>query len=272
MVLDLIIPLWQNEWIQKVFWIVITLIGAKVAIKVLMPLAQRVDDQISSVDLSHQTHEMIKKLIRYGIWAAAVFIIIDILGVKGAITTALAGAGIAGIAIGFAAKDTLSNMISGIFLFADRPFKLKDTVEIGGNVGKVRDITLRNTVIKTFDNKIVTIPNSVTSKSTIINYSRMSKRRVEIPVGIAYEADMDKAVKTIMKVLKKDENVLDKPEPSVAMVGLGDFSVDLKVMAWIENRNFLTKKTKLIHDIKKALDKAKVEIPYPKRVMITKKG
>lgn len=261
----------QNEWAMKIIWILITLAAAKIAIKLFSPLVRKFDEMVGKVEWSEQTHKLIERMIKYGIWIAALLVILEIIGLQGAIFTALAGAGIAGIAIGFAAKDTLSNFISGIFLYMDRTFSIGDIIEIDGKVGKVVDIHLRKTVIRGFDNKIITIPNSRTAEAMVINYSQEPTRRVQVPVGIAYEADLEKATKIILDIVKKDEDFLNEPKPGVVVKGFGDFSVDLEARAWVENKDFLDKKVKLIKQIKIAFDKQGIEIPYPKRVMVKQK-
>ena len=261
----------ENEWAVKIIWIVITLVAAKITIKLFSPIIKKFDEMVEKVEWSEQTHLLVERAIKYGIWIVAVLVILEILGLRGTITAALAGAGIAGLAIGFAAKDTLSNFISGIFLYSDRTFNIGDTVEIDGKVGKVVDIHLRKTVIKGFDNKIITIPNSRTAESMVINYSREPTRRVGVPIGIAYEANLEKAEKIILDIVKKDKDFLNDPKPAVVVKGFGDFSVDLEVRAWIENKGFLDKKVKLMKQIKLAFDKQGIEIPYPKRVMVKQK-
>ncbi|UCC92043.1 MAG: mechanosensitive ion channel family protein [Candidatus Aenigmatarchaeota archaeon] len=261
----------QNEWAMKIIWILITLAAAKIAIKLFSPLIRKFDEVVEKVEWSEATHKLVERTIKYGVWLAAVLVILEIVGLQGAIFTALAGAGVAGIAIGFAAKDTLSNFISGIFLYMDKTFSIGDTVEIGGKVGKVVDIHLRKTVIKGFDNKIITIPNSKTAESMVINYSREPTRRVQVPIGIAYEADLEKASKIILDIIKKDKDFLDDPKPAVVVKGFGDFSVDLEARAWVENKEFLDKKVRLMKQIKIAFDKQGIEIPYPKRVMVKQK-
>jgi small conductance mechanosensitive channel len=265
---EIIAQILENEWAVKIIWIAITLVAAKIAIKLFSPLVRKFDEMVERVEWSEQTHKLVERAIKYGIWFAAIIIILEILGLEGAIVTALAGAGVAGIAIGFAAKDTLSNFISGIFLYSDRFFNIGDVVEIDGKIGKVIDIRLRTTIIKGFDNKIITIPNSKTADSIVTNYSRESTRRVDIPVGIAYEADLEKAEKIILDIIKKDPDFLNDPAPGVVVTGFGDFSVNLEARGWIENKGFLDKKIKLMKQIKIAFDKNGIEIPYPKRVML----
>lgn len=266
--LTIISDLLQNEWVVKILWIVITLVAAKVAIKLFSPIIKKFDDIVDSVEWSDSTHKLLERVIKYSIWIVAVLVILEILGLQGAIVTALAGAGVAGIAIGFAAKDTISNFISGIFLYSDKMFNIGDTVEIDGKVGKVVDIHLRNTVIKGFDNKMITIPNAKTADSIVINYSKQPTRRVDVPIGIAYEVDMEKAEKVILDVIKKDSDFLENPKPTVVVTKFNDFSIDLEARTWIQNKGFLDKKVKLMKQIKIAFDKNKIEIPYPKRVML----
>jgi len=269
---ELLNQLLRNEWVVKIILVVVTLMAAKIAIKLFSPLIRKFDEMVDSVEWSEHTHKLIERAIRYGIWIAAFLVILEILGLEGTITTALAGAGIAGIAVGFAAKDTLSNLISGVFLYSDKMFQIGDTVEIDGKVGKVVDIRLRNTVIRGFDNKIITIPNSKTADSMVINYSRERTRRVSVPIGIAYEADLEKAERIILDIIKKDPDFLEDPKPSVVVTGFGDFSVNLEVRGWIKNRGYLDKKVKLMKKIKIAFDKHGIEIPYPKRVMLEPKS
>jgi len=257
-----------NEWVMKIVWIVVTLLVAKITIKLFAPIIRKFDDKVESVDWSGTTHKLVERLIKYGIWITAIFVILEILGLQGAIATALAGAGVAGIAIGFAAKDTLSNFISGMFLYTDNTFKIGDTIEIDGKIGTVIDIHTRKTVIKGFDNKIITIPNAKTAESIVVNYSSQPTRRVGVPIGVAYEANLEKAEKIILDIIKKDEDFLDDPKPSVVVTKFGDFSVDLEARGWIKNKGFLDKKVKLMKQIKIAFDKNGIEIPYPKRVML----
>jgi small conductance mechanosensitive channel len=260
---ELISQILQNEWVLKIIWIAVTLLVAKIAIKLFSPIIRKFDQRVNRVEWTEQTHKLIERMIKYGIWIAAFIVILQILGLEGAVTTALAGMGIAGIAIGFAAKDTLSNFISGIFLYSDKMFNIGDTVEIDGKVGKVIDIHLRN--------KIITIPNAKTADSMVTNFSRTATRRVDIPIGIAYEADIEKAEKIILDIIKNDPDFLDDPKPNVVVTGFGDFSVNLEARAWINNKGFLDKKVRLMKQIKIAFDGQGIEIPYPKRVMINPK-
>lgn len=183
------------------------------------------------------------------------------------ITTVLAAAGIAGIAIGMAAQKSLSNMISGIFLLADQPFEIGDAVDIDGIGGVVLDVGLFSTRIRTFDNKYLRIPNDAVANAKIINLSRFRIRRLSIMVGIAYKEDIAKALEIIKKVLNENEKVLAYPEPQIIVKELAESAVNFEIRAWVDIRELWDAHTEIIRDIKKALDEAGIEIPFPHRTI-----
>ena len=150
-------------------------------------------------------------------------------------TAWLASAGIVGIAVGFAAKDTLANLISGIFIIADAPYKVGDVVKLAeGERGKVLHVGLRSTRIKTFDGAEITIPNSKISSEAIINETGVHidrKFRLQVPVGISYDDDVEKAEEIIMDIVKNTEEICENPTPAVRFVNFGASSLDMVLYA-----------------------------------------
>jgi small-conductance mechanosensitive channel len=217
---------------------------------------------------------LLKKAVKYSIYVFAGVIALDVLGIN--VAPLLAGMGIAGIAVGFAAKDTLSNVIGGIQIIIDRPFQLGDRIEIWSapkqqaTWGDVIDIGLRSTKIRTTDNLVIIIPNSEIMKRDIINYTTLSPDiRLRIPLGIAYEANIKKAEEVLLKIANETEGVLKKPEPKVIVKKFGESSIDLELRVWIENarlRRTITSETQ--KRIKEEFDKSGIEIPYPMRHII----
>lgn len=205
------------------------------------------------------------------IYATAVVLALDILGVN--VMPFVAGAGVAGIAIGFAAKDTLSNLIAGVLLIVDRPFEVGDRIEVwsapagSASWGDVIDIGLRATKIKTTDNIVIIIPNNEIMKRDIVNYTIIStKIRVRINVGIAYDADIEKAKDSIINVAKSVEWISKTPEPRVVVRNFGESSVDLQLRVWIDDaRRRMDTISHVTDKIKAAFDEQGIEIPYPKR-------
>lgn len=180
----------------------------------------------------------------------------------------IAGLGIVGIAVGFAAQSTLSNFIAGITLLIERPFRIGDWVTINGQDGKVVKIALRTTWLRTRDNIFAMIPNDSVASSDIINYSAEGATRLNIPVGIAYKESAKAAREVLMPVLLGHPEVLQAAgmEPRVLLKSLGDSSMNLEVKVWITPDN-LDVQPRIMADIleqmKEALDAAGIEIPFP---------
>ncbi len=205
------------------------------------------------------------------IYATAVILALDVLGMN--VMPFIAGAGVAGIAIGFAAKDTLSNLIAGVLLIIDRPFEIGDRIEVwsapagSATWGDVIDIGLRATKIKTTDHIIIIIPNNEIMKRDIVNYTSIStKIRVRINVGVAYDTDIEKAKDLIKDVAGEAAWISKEPPPKVVVRNFGDSSVDLQLRVWIDNARKRMDTISYITDkVKAAFDKNGIEIPYPKR-------
>ncbi|MEW8525320.1 MAG: mechanosensitive ion channel family protein [Candidatus Thiodiazotropha endolucinida] len=155
-------------------------------------------------------------------------------------TAWLASAGIAGIAIGFAAKDTLANLFSGVFIMADSPYKIGDYVVLddgGGIRGKVTHIGIRSTRLLTRDDVEVTIPNSIMDNSKVVNESGGPhvKYRIRVAVGVAYGSDIDQVRDVLMSVARESETVCDQPEPRVRFRAFGASSLDFELLCWVDN-------------------------------------
>ncbi len=183
------------------------------------------------------------------------------------LTGILAAAGILGIVIGFAAQTSVSNIISGFFLIADKPFEIGEAIEIDGQAGYVLDISLLSTRIRTFDNRYLRFPNSTVANARIVNLSRYEIRRLDIPVGIAYKENIQKAVEKIDSVLKRNENILMEPEPMMIITKFGESSIDIEVRVWIQRNKLFDIRSELIMGIKAAFDEAGIEIPFPHRTV-----
>ncbi|MBW1822642.1 MAG: mechanosensitive ion channel family protein [Deltaproteobacteria bacterium] len=234
-------------------------------------IADKTDTKIDNV-----IFDLLKKFAGVIVYITAIIIALDMLGVN--VMPFIAGAGVAGIAIGFAAKDTLSNLIAGVLLIVDRPFEVGDRIEVwtapsgSSTWGDVIDIGLRATKIKTTDNIIIVIPNNEIMKRDIINYTIItSKIRVRVNIGIAYDADMEKAKGLIIKVADSAEWIAKDPAPKVVVRNFGDSSVDLQLRVWINDaRKRMDTISYITDNIKTEFDKGGIEIPYPKRDIFIK--
>ena len=181
----------------------------------------------------------------------------------------LASAGIVGIAVGFAAKDTLANLFSGVFILADRPYKLGDYVNLdGGERGRVTHIGIRSTRILTNDDIEVTIPNGVIGNGKVVNESGGShpKMRIRLDVQCSYEADLDVVEKTLLALAQEHDEICSFPTPRVRVRGFGDSGINIQLLGWInEPRDRGRIMHMLFKDIHRTFKEHNLEIPYPKR-------
>lgn len=207
-------------------------------------------------------HLLVDGVVRGAVLVIGLVMAASQLGIN--IAAALAGLGVLGIAVGFAAQETIANMIAGFLIFWDRPFKVGDWVTTQDRYGEVRDITLRTTRIRTLDNTYVVIPNKQVIGELLINHSMYGETRVNIPVGIAYKESIADARRVMLEAVAGIEGVLREPAPSVVAAGLGDSSVDLMVRVWIAQAvDEVPVRFRVVEACKVALDKAGIEIPFP---------
>jgi len=177
---------------------------------------------------------------------------------------ALAGIGVVGVAVGFAAQETLANMIAGFLIFWDRPFKIGDYITAHGLYGEVTEITMRTTRIKTMENTYVVVPNSQIIGDVLVNHSMYGETRVNVPVGIAYKEQIAEARTVLLAAVGGLEGVMADPAPTVVVTELDNSSVNLLVRVWIDDA---CDERPVFHRVmeasKVALDRAGIQIPYP---------
>lgn len=175
----------------------------------------------------------------------------------------LTGFGIAGVIIGFALQDTLSNFASGLMLLIYRPFDVGDIIEAGGVSGKVHSLNLVSTTIYTFDNQIIIVPNSGIWGGTIVNLTKEKTRRVDMTFGIGYDDDIRHAEKVLNEIISKHEKVLKSPQPTIKLHNLNDSSVDFIVRPWAKTEDYWAVYWDITREVKLRFDEEKISIPYP---------
>ncbi|AXS39424.1 mechanosensitive ion channel domain-containing protein [Breoghania sp. L-A4] len=191
-------------------------------------------------------------------------VIISVLQLFGFQTTSLiAVLGAASLAIGLAMQGTLSNVAAGVMLLIFRPFRVGDYVEVAGEAGTVKSLSLFLTELATPDNVQIIVPNSEAWGASVRNYSAHPTRRVDITIGISYEDDMDAAIATFRQTIGADARIHAMPEPFVAITNLGDSAVDVTLRVWCAAPDYWALKFDLIKRLKEALDTAGISIPYP---------
>jgi len=207
-------------------------------------------------------HLLVDNVYRWTLFTIALVMAASQLGID--VAAALAGIGVVGIAVGFAAQETIANMIAGFLIFWDRPFEVGDFVTTLGKYGQVRDITMRTTRIRTPENTFVVLPNKQIIGELLVNHSMLGHMRVNVPLGIAYKEDIRRARPVLLEAAHTTPGVLADPAPDVVASELGGSSVNLQVRVWIHDaKEELPVFFNVLEACKVALDAAGIEIPYP---------
>lgn len=205
---------------------------------------------------------LVDSVYRYAVLGFGFIMAADQIGVN--VGAALAGIGVVGIAVGFAAQDTLSNIIAGFLIFFDKPFMVGDWLHVAGQVGAVSEITMRTTRIRTKNNTWVVIPNKKIIDEVLVNHSKHGETRIDVPIGIAYKENIPQAREVLLRAVADLPGVVKYPAPDVVVSGLGGSSVDLDVRVWISRASEEPPVFYRVAEASKlALDEAGIEIPFP---------
>jgi len=200
--------------------------------------------------------------------ALLVFVGITAAGALGVPTSSfLAIVGAAGLAIGLALKDSLANFSSGVMLVFFRPFKVGDQIDAGGTGGVVETIGIFNTVLKTPDNRVINVPNSLVYAGTITNYNAESTRRIDLTIAIGYDADIPQAKSVIAALIAAESRIAQHPAPEVAVQDLLPTAVTLAVRVWVQSGDYGGVRSDLLERIKRALDKYGLSLTAEQRAV-----
>lgn len=217
-----------SPWFESIVTIILVLFIASLIFKwisyALTKMRERWDLDITLVQALHE-------IFKYSVYGLALVIILKELGFD--ITAIAVSLGIFGIAIGFGARDTISNLISGLFILADKSLKVGDIIEISNQKGKVEKLGFRTTTLITYDKRMIKVPNSIFSSSPYISYTASEMRRVDLNVTVPYEIELEKAIKNLENITFK--GILKDPKPKVIVKELSDVGVKLKLCTWIDD-------------------------------------
>lgn len=228
--------------------------------RILYKLIRRVLKGSKRVDVGLEA--LLTKSYRVMAMVFITVMVLDQLGLN--VAALLAGLSIAGIAIGFAARDTLENFISGIAILMDRPFRIGDNVEVDGTFGTIEEITLRSTRLRTLNNQIMVMPNIQMINQKLINHTMLNTLRVEIMFGIAYKEYPQQAREVVLKLTEGDDRLHEDYQPQVVVLGLNDSSVDMSLRLFLKNPKLeIPVRFDYIEKVREALREADIEIPFP---------
>ncbi len=219
----------------------------------------KTSSKLEKVDMGVRT--FLSSFLGITLYAVLFISIAMVLGIPTtSFVTALASCG---IAIGLALQGALGNLAGGIMILIFRPFKVGDYITTASTSGTVTNITIMYTVLKTPDNKIITIPNGTLTNSVIENYSESKERRVDFLFTTAYDCDIDKVKEILLNEANKHEKVLDNPLPFARLTNHGDSALEYTLRVWCRSEDYWTVKFDLLESVKKEFDKNGISIPYP---------
>lgn len=235
----------------------ITLAAIYIFFKIISILVKRFLINKSSL----QTRHIVNKIIHYSAVTVIVVTIFNRLGIN--ISAILGAAGIAGIAIGFAAQTSVSNVISGLFVITERAFKIGDIIEIEGTIGTVQAINLLSVVLKTFDSQYVRVPNETIIKANLINYSHFPFRRVKTELSVSYGTDLRKVEKILLDTAQKNQFCVADPAPSILWSAFADSGITFTLLTWTKIEDFGNLRNSIFIEVDERLKKEGIEIPFP---------
>ena len=245
--------------IQLVIAIVILLIGSKI-IKMITKMLRRSLERGSA---EAGVISFVCSLTKYVLYFLLIMMILSGFGVTTGSVVALLGS--AGFTLGLALQGSLANFAGGVLILILKPFKVGDYIieSAGGNEGTVLGITIFYTKLSTVDNKQILIPNGSLSNTTIVNVSAMENRKLDLRLGVSYEANLAKTKEVLRQVVDANELILKDEPIDIFVSELGESSVEMGVRVWVKNEDYWTIRWKMTEDIKNALDANEISIPYP---------
>jgi small-conductance mechanosensitive channel len=222
-----------------------------------------------TVGKSLSTHHAM--LMRRGIYylVLVLFAVMVLRELGFSLSVLLGAAGVFSVAIGFAAQTSMSNLISGLFLLGERPFRVSDIIKVGDTTGEVVSIDLMSVNVRTFDNLSVRIPNEQMIKSEVTTLTKYPIRRYDMQVGVAYKEDIGRVREVLMDVADRNPLCLDEPAPLIIFQGYGDSSVNLQFSVWARRENYLDLRNGIAEEVKASFDAMGIEIPFPHRTLYT---
>jgi small-conductance mechanosensitive channel len=254
---------WLGGVVLDVFVFGVAFIVVLVLGKVL--LVPAVNQALESRNLNSAIRSLGENVTSAVVWVLALAVAFTVAGFGSFLAAVATLGGAFALALGFAAQDLLGNFVAGVFILKDEPFVPGDWIEWDGNTGRVEEIDLRVSRVRTFDNELITVPNNDLANNAVTNPVAYDTLRQKFTFGIDYDDDIDEATDLIVEAARNHEEILDDPAPSVRVVELGDSAVGLQSRVWIgdpDRGNFTRIRSEHVQDVKERLDAAGIDLPY----------
>ena len=261
----------MNEWLAKIDAALVTsIVEALIYFIVGLILARLASRGIKR--WSRHRFDVHRQLLMARVATYLVLLVFVVMGLNAIgfnLGVLIGAAGILSVAIGFASQTSASNIISGLFLVAERPFSVGDLIRVGTTTGEVLSIDLLSVKLRTFDNLFVRIPNETLIKSEVTTLTRFPIRRIDLAIGVAYKEDIKNVRQVLEQVAGANPLCLDEPKPIFVFLGFGESSLDMQFSVWVKRENFIDLKNSIHEEIKEAFDAEGIEIPFPHRSLYT---
>lgn len=245
--------------------ILIGLLILWIGLKIIKAITNGIDKMMASRGIDATLRPFLHNLMSWTLKFALFIVVAQQIGIDTMSFMALFGA--AGLAVGLALQGTLSNFASGVMLLIFRPFKVGDFIDGAGHMGTVEEIGIFVTALRSPENRLIIIPNSAIGSGSLTNFSNADKVQVRLAVGIAYDADIKQAREVILGALTGDKRIMDNEAKEVLVTELADSSINLSVRFWCDPAEYWPVFFDNLEGVKVALDDAKIEIPFPQRVV-----
>ncbi|WP_298882588.1 mechanosensitive ion channel domain-containing protein [uncultured Polaribacter sp.] len=253
------------EYTPKILVALAILIIGLFAIKIVVKTFRNI---LKKRDVDETLQKFLGDLISWALKILLFITVISKLGIETASFAAIIAA--AGLAVGLALQGSLGNFAGGVLIMIFKPFKLGDLIEAQGEIGVVKEISIFTTKLTGLSNKEIIIPNGTLSNGNIVNYTTEGTRRVDLTIGVSYDADIKQTKEVLMNVLTAHSKVLKDPAPAVTVAELADSSVNFAVRPWCKTEHYWDVYFEVTETVKIELDKAGIEIPYPHQVNVKK--
>ena len=237
---------------------VVVLLAGLLLIKFILGMTKKT---LKKTSLDGAIHTFIISAMRIVLYIILVVVLLGVLEVHTTPLITVLGAG--GAAIALALKDSLGNIAGGLLILVNQPFRKGDEIDIDGTYGEVEQIDLFVTTLRTYDNKVITIPNGSINTSVIVNYSLRERRRVDCKFGISYDSDLALAKSVLLEVAASNPDIYKDPAPFAGVASHGESSVVLDLKVWCDTDKYYSVKYYLTEQVKLAFDEADISIPYP---------
>ncbi len=249
------------DFLAKALVFIVSLIILFIIYKIVIKIVKK----ISKKKLKPQTAMITIKGVRYTFYVLMIIYVLDSFGIN--LSAILGAAGIFGVAVGFAAQTSFSNIISGFFVLSEKTIQIGDFVTIQEVEGTVHSMDLLSVKILTLDNQLIRIPNETIIKANLINTTYYPVRRLQIDVGVSYDTDLEKAKLALEKVPSLCPSIIDNPSSVVFFDGFGNSQINMKLCVWLKKENLIAAKNETYMAVKKVFDEENIEIPFAQIVV-----